>query len=366
MLTPLAFSLVAGINFSGTAAQALTFNLRYSPGIDSQALAGFQAAADIWSELLIDPVTVNIDIDYQALAPGILGQAGSEFYSHPYSVLRNALSLDATSADDFTAVSNLPTGSALNMLINYTANNPNGSGSATPYFDNNNSNNNRFAFLTGANAKALGLLSADNAASDASITFSSLFNFDFDRSDGIDADKFDFIGVAIHEIGHALGFTSSVDDIDYVAGFLGQATQYTENAYLPTTADFFRFSSNSIRYGNGVIDLTAGGLADRYFSIDGGTTKIASFSTGEFLGDGRQASHWKDDSLTGNYLGIMDPTLSRSQPIFITNNDLMLFDAIGWDRRSISEPSTSVPEPSIVVGLMVLGGGFLLKGKRHS
>ncbi|MFB2897047.1 NF038122 family metalloprotease [Aerosakkonemataceae cyanobacterium BLCC-F50] len=363
LLTPIAFSLTAGISLSGTAVQALTFKFNYSPDIDPRALAGFQTASDLWSDLLIDNVTVNLDIGYRALGSGVLGETGTTLYDRSYSVLRNALSLDATSTDDAIAVSNLQTGSALDMLINYTANNPNGSGSATPYFDNNNSNNNRLALLTGANAKALGLLPADNADSDGSIAFSSLFNFDFDRTDGIDADKYDFISVAAHEIGHALGFISSVDDIDYVAGFLKQTSQYSENDYLPTTADFFRFSSNSIQYGKSVIDLTAGST-DQYFSIDGGNTRIASFSTGQFLGDRRQASHWKDDILTGVYLGIMDPgysspVLSRTQPRFITNNDVMLFDVIGWDRRA-------VPEPSTVVGLMVLGAGLLLKGKRQS
>jgi hypothetical protein len=41
-------------------------------------------------------------------------------------------------------------------------------------------------------------------------------------------------------------------------------------------------------YGNGVIDWTAS-TTDKYFSIDGGTTKLASFATGVNYGDGQQS-----------------------------------------------------------------------------
>jgi hypothetical protein len=37
-------------------------------------------------------------------------------------------------------------------------------------------------------------------------------------------------------------------------------------------------------------------------------TNLALFSTGLYQGDGNQASHWKDDVLTGSFIGIMDPT----------------------------------------------------------
>jgi len=47
------------------------------------------------------------------------------------------------------------------------------------------------------------------------MTFNSEFNFDYDSSDGITAGYYDFETVALHEIGHVLGFVSVVDAIDY-------------------------------------------------------------------------------------------------------------------------------------------------------
>ena len=56
-----------------------------------------------------------------------------------------------------------------------------------------------------------------------------------------------------------------------------------------------------------------------------------SFSTGAFTGDGRQASHWKDDSLTGVNIGLMDPTLSPGVIMQISEADVRSLDVIGWD-----------------------------------
>jgi hypothetical protein len=46
-------------------------------------------------------------------------------------------------------------------------------------------------------------------------------------------------------------------------------------------------------------------------------------------GDGNQSSHWKDDNLTQQYLGIMDPTAKRGQRLTITQNDLDALEFIG-------------------------------------
>jgi hypothetical protein len=58
--------------------------------------------------------------------------------------------------------------------------------------------------LTKANLLALGLTTGTLV--DPSITFNSDFAFDFDNSNGVTSNRFDFESVAAHEIGHALQF----------------------------------------------------------------------------------------------------------------------------------------------------------------
>lgn len=351
VLIPLTLALTA-LGLSSKAAQALSFNFSPPPPtVNQQAYDGFVAAGNLWSNLFTDSVTVNLTIGFQSLGAGVLAQAGSSQQSFSYTQVRNALLGDRKSTDDFLAVANLPAIPGFNMLINRTSNNPNGSGSATPYLDNDGDANNTTITMTTANAKALGLRTANNTSTDASITFNSNFTFDFDRSNGISSNAFDFIGVAAHEIGHALGFISGVDRLDF-------KSQPSNGGPLPddqlndvTTLDLFRYSTLSRVQGAGVIDWTADNR-DKYFSLDGGTTAIGDmslpdFANGTTYGDGYQASHWKDN--LGR--GIMDPTFGNGELGVITELDNRGFDAIGWDRANAS----SIPTPAVLPGLIGLG-----------
>ena len=70
-----------------------------------------------------------------------------------------------------------------------------------------------------------------------------------------------------------------------------------------------------------------------------------ALSTGQFTGDGRQASHWKDDALTGVLIGVMDPTLAAAFISPILTADVRALDVLGWD--------VQVPEPGSVLLLGV-------------
>ncbi len=312
-------------------------------GMSASALQGFTDAATEWESLFFDPVTVRVDVGFESLGPGVLGSASSETLGGSFSTIKSALAGDATSTDDATAVTNLPTGSALKFLTTDPT------GTPVRYLDDDGGANNSVLDVNRANLKALGLLSDDGSTADATITFNSDFSFDFDGSNGISAGTFDFVGIAIHEIGHSLGFVSGVDIVDITSGAGPFAPTDLDPFRVFSVLDLFRYSADSVAEGGGVLDLAVGDTP--YFSLDAGVTNLGTFSTGQFNGDGRQASHWKDNL----GLGIMDPTFAPGTLGQISALDIQAFDAIGWDLVA-----TAVPEPQDYV--LVLIGIFMMRG----
>ncbi|MCH7840262.1 MAG: NF038122 family metalloprotease, partial [Planctomycetes bacterium] len=177
--------------------QTFSIILNSGPGLVAapEALAAFQRAARIWESFFHDPITVIIDAEYFPLGPNILGFASSRQFNTDYTTIRDAMVADAQSGEAILA--SLPTLSDYDVIL------PEG-----------------FAFADELRAskallRALGFdMSFDDGNPDAVIGFSSEFSFDFDPTDGISPFSFDFEGVALQEIGHALGFISGVDSVD--------------------------------------------------------------------------------------------------------------------------------------------------------
>lgn len=368
---------VSGVGASGatTAASALTFNFTPAAGTSQLAIDGFNAAGALWSSVLNDPVSVNVNIDFKPLNPGVLGESSTASQSFSYGQVYNALKQDRSSVNDNTAVNSLANSPTFKMLLNRTANSPNGAVSDTPYLDNNGNANNSTIAMTTANAKALGL--QGNSGNDANISFNTGFTWDFNRNDGISSGAFDFVGIAAHEIGHTLGFMSGVDVLDNNSA----NGAYNDDVFTTVNPlDLFRYSTDSKNLG--AIDFTAD-KREKYLSIDGGATKIAAVSTGDNFGDGNQASHWQNN----NGLDLMSPKFLPNQLLQISENDRRAFDAIGWNlagsnslnaqqplnaiassRFTANAESVTVSEPNNFIGTLIcaaVGVKIMLKRRQQ-
>ena len=306
------------------AAQAIDFNFTYDKGTSLEQMLGFEMAGEIWSSYLTDDITVDIHVGVTDLLPdNVIGGAlpGLTAYQD-YGNFRNKVYQDRTSSDDNTAYNNLHNYQYSDGYTRYRA-----------YFEQGAWHNRNIA-LTNANAKALGITPSNDLdgyilMSDLSQYSSVDWNYDYSRQNSMGSNELDFLSVAMHEIGHILGFVSGIDSTE-VAENQATYSQNIERLMHTTSLDMYRYTGWSTN-NNGYIDLAYG--VDSYFSIDGGNTSLAHFSEGAdlllgFGGDGFQGSHWQK-SFTP--IGIMDPDLALGERTNISDLDLRAFDVIGYD-----------------------------------
>lgn len=316
--------LCASSAFLSIPTYALQINLNPNVSLSGNqaALDAFQRAADRWESAFSDPVVVTIDAGLAVLAPTTLGSTASQFLTFgSYADGRNALVADSLDELDDAIVSFLPTAGQYSALVP--------SGVSVSLMNT--------LLLTKANVKALGFANIDSlfGVSDGVIEFNSDFAFDFDASDGVGPGLIDFETVAAHEIGHLLGFVSAVDDVD------AQLDEgLTSISIAMTPLDLFRFDTSTVPTNTTEFTLNSRSFRTDSPSFFSDLDFTIQLSGGVFTGDGRQASHWQDNGISGILLGIMDPTLATGQFIPISQNDIRVLDVIGWD--SVPEPATGL------------------------
>jgi hypothetical protein len=284
----------------------LTIELRATAQLEKYpaAKAAFVRAAEAWEAHITNPMVVPIDVDYgptslgEPQPPTRLGATQTFEIGKPYSDFAAALKASATQPWEAELYAQLPPTAV-----------------PTDVFPRTHVSTSRAALI------ALGLFTPTDGEqpSIARITFNSNFKFDFDRSDGV-AD-WDFEAVAMHEIGHALGFTSTV----------GNGPNNTMSAL-----DLYRLRPGATVAGFQTdLRIQSAGGAQVFFANVG----EAALSTGNRAGsdgDGYQAGHWKDVFLNGYCLGIMNASVGFGV-LNPSRWDLTALDLIGY--------AVNYPEP---------------------
>jgi hypothetical protein len=220
--------------------------------------AGIQQAATILSSTIFDRITVNLKIDYSGTGGGAAAGPDSGFFE-TYTSIRADLVNNATPGD--TIFNTLPSGSSIQ-----------GQSSVAVW---------------NAQLKLLGFMAAnDTTTDDGSATFATDINSSL------------LVGVALHELTHALG------RVPYGS--------------QPDVFDLFRFTSAGVRLFSGGATAPAA-----YFSVDGGTTKLADYGktsdASDFLNSGVQGPN---DPFNEFYTGSTIQNLSAM--------DLKQLDALGF------------------------------------
>jgi hypothetical protein len=258
-------------------ARALMFNLTFDTSTNNAPAAFFTAfddASRFYESTFVDPIAINLNVGWgevagQNIMPGFLGESSAiqPGFFH-FGTIKTDLVNDAKSASDLISIANMP------------ATDP---------------TNNATFKLSRSNSRALGIMAGNGAGLDGSVGFNTSASYTFDPNHRAVAGKYDFIGLAEHEISEVMG------RFGLIAG-----------NYSPL--DFFRYSAP------GTLDLTPANGA--YFSINGGMTNINTFN-GTSGGD---LSDW-----AGATYDSYNASLTAGVELAVTPGDITVMDVIGYD-----------------------------------
>ncbi|HLX98350.1 MAG TPA: NF038122 family metalloprotease [Roseiarcus sp.] len=241
--------------------------------------AGIEQAATLLSQTLSNTITVNIKIDYSGTGGGASAGPDDGLYES-YATVRSDLIDNAIPGD--TTFNALPNAASIQGQSQ--------------------------VFVCNAECKLFGLLGAnDTTTDDGSAHFST------------DIPSNELVGVALHELTHALG----------------------RLAYGPTPDifDLFRYTSPGTCLFSDPVPSAAA-----YFSVDGGVTKLADYGQnsdpGDFLNSGVQGPN---DPFNEYY--------SQTTDQYLTLVDKKELDALGFNVPAIVPTSvTAVSNVSLRVG----------------
>jgi len=276
----------ASFNASGTAGGNL------SPA----AQAVINSAISFYQSTFSDAITVNID--FQNMASG-LGQSVFGIYGVQYQDYYNALTADASSANDATALANTAGGSA----------NPVDGGSIIG--------------VKPANGRAVGLNTPGALINGFGCNFTGDGCIQLNVANTTTGGgAYSLLATVEHEINEILGLGSGAGD------------------NTPWTEDLFRFAGLGSYSGLATHTTCTGpdGQGPRsYFSIDGGATELNRFNNCDSFGD-------YGDWITHSPSQVQDATTNGSGNPFLSaaSTEVIALDVVGY---SLTTQDT-VPEPA--------------------
>jgi len=269
-------------------ASALTFNITYDSSVTSltnaaQVEAAFTTATQLFDDLYTNQATISMTVYWGPTGPfsdGIdLGRSQFVLFQFQYSDITSALASHRATAADTNSVASLP------------ATDPTGGGTW---------------LVPLAEARVLGLIPVDYPDEDGEVGFASDVIYTFDPNNRSVTGKFDFIGVAEHEISEVLGRCS----IDLTTGFVPY--------------DLFRFTNNAARS----LDPNA---TNAYFSVNNGLTALKFFYTNASIGD---VQDWKSSSTPDAF----DAFSSSGHLNPVSTVDITALDVLGYNGPGLAAP----------------------------
>jgi hypothetical protein len=268
-----------------------TFAVTYS-GFTPEAQAAFQAAVDVWSNVVTSSVPIQVNAQFTTLGPGVLGSAG------PVYLIRNFSGAPQSGTFYSAALGNARAGADL--------------------------------------VPTLGDINAD---------FNSAFaNWYFGTDGNTPPGQFDFMTVVLHELGHGLGFFGSAS-VNSGMGSWGVSSggiispvaydRFTVNGALQSLIDTSLFPNPSTALAsqltsNNVFWSGANGIAAN------GGARPKLYTPGTWQG-GSSYSHLDEATYPpGNINSLMTPAIGTREfigsPGPITTG---IFNDIGWTASSV-------------------------------
>jgi len=268
------------------------------------------AAASYLDSLITNPITITIQVGWgenngSPIPAGNLATGGPVSGAGlSYSALKSQLSGAATSQADQSVAANLP------------ASDPTGGGQF---------------YVSSSQQKAWGLLSPTAPGTDGSVGFSSSYAFSFDPNARAQPGLYDFIGIAEHEITHAMGRFAGL--------------QYASGWYSPM--DLVRYAAS------GQLALSEGQAS--YFSIDGGQTSLLPFDSSPAGDAGDWAASVPDDPFGYNHMNLLE-TMSPT--------DITMMDVLGFS--TAGTPATAASPAGFVVSNTATGASTQVTGAPYA